>query len=680
MEDEELSNSEVLRIIREHIAKLNDVSKRIQGSEYWKTIEQRWLNSEYPHQPQLSHPEEYFRGAGIKIFKSYPTRYTEEGKHWAKDAWDNNDEVCPSRFPTLLSGLISEIQEPPGKEFYLFGSYKWAFYDTILMSCLEFESTQSADDKILMCSTIIFNQIREMNTWCINLEKSIESPEISLLELGWSYYFAFGRNVNRTQMLSKERCPNAIFLGRAHLFNHRFAIDTRGYATVLPKENNQVDGVLWLISPDDESRLDLREGVRRHIYKKESMTVFTPGLMIGGGPQEVQTLVYVSNSPEGSKPKAGYIEQIIEGLVETLYSDEQLKLYRDYLSIGKESPETDSRKSNNKQALLNINKKEENNQTSNFPKYFLPENTSLPFFAYGLFKWGEFGHNRIKILAKHLGVEEAFAEGMCLLERDGLPLACQKNTKDLNKEIVDSHHDVIFGDLIEFEDGKGNAAYQLIAEIEPEHQYKWKEIEVMWGTKGFYYKNYKLDPKEWAGLTTIRANVLIAKSPNKGTSLLDNDEWRLEDDPFYSSVIHFAREVIETGRDTVQLQAAYLMVWTAIERIATLRISLKGEPLNKIFKLAKEKTFSDILDVIDFPDELRKVYDTRDLKSRIPEEGNHTKTVRYLYQIRSNISHRGKGGFNRDHELVEHCLLIVVKILKSYVGDNSNDPNPNLEN
>ena len=36
-----------------------------------------------------------------------------------------------------------------------------------------------------------------------------------------------------------------------------------------PSKNEQVQGVLWLISPEDNERLDLREGVRINIYKKE---------------------------------------------------------------------------------------------------------------------------------------------------------------------------------------------------------------------------------------------------------------------------------------------------------------------------------------------------------------------------------------------------------------------------
>ena len=132
MEEEELSNSEVLRIIREHIAKLNDVSKRIQSSEYWKTIEQRWLNSEYPHQPQLSHPKEYFRGAGIKIFKSYPTQYTEEGKDWAVALLlrDKNFWVLSFVFALQFSAMMAVLSH-----ITLYASEKgWASQAALIFS------------------------------------------------------------------------------------------------------------------------------------------------------------------------------------------------------------------------------------------------------------------------------------------------------------------------------------------------------------------------------------------------------------------------------------------------------------------------------------------------------------------------------------------------------------------
>ena len=61
-------------------------------------------------------------------------------------------------------------------------------------------------------------------------------PPPNLLEQGWKYYFAYGRNVNRTAMLGQDRCPNALGGIQASLENYRFAIDQRNVGTVIKAE------------------------------------------------------------------------------------------------------------------------------------------------------------------------------------------------------------------------------------------------------------------------------------------------------------------------------------------------------------------------------------------------------------------------------------------------------------
>jgi hypothetical protein len=83
----------------------------------------------------------------------------------------------------------------------------------------------------------------------------------------------------------------------------------------------------------------------------------------------------------------------------------------------------------------------------------IPNNTKLPFFAYGLFKPGQLCFFRIKDLVKEYS--EAELSGR-LKERDGIPLL-----------ILDSYSK-IKGFLIQFIDENEVNAYKRIIGIEPE--------------------------------------------------------------------------------------------------------------------------------------------------------------------------------------------------------------------
>lgn len=78
------------------------------------------------------------------------------------------------------------------------------------------------------------------------------------------YYFAYGMNTNEEQM--RLRCRDALALGHAVLPKHRF--DFKCHATVTPNKNDCVNGVLWLITEQDEDALDILEGYPRYYLKK----------------------------------------------------------------------------------------------------------------------------------------------------------------------------------------------------------------------------------------------------------------------------------------------------------------------------------------------------------------------------------------------------------------------------
>ncbi|KAF4957004.1 hypothetical protein FGADI_3416 [Fusarium gaditjirri] len=84
-------------------------------------------------------------------------------------------------------------------------------------------------------------------------------------------YFAYGSNLWLQQMAS--RCPESYYVGRAVLLDHRWQINSRGFANVIPCSGYNVHGLVYQVSVDDEARLDRNEGVHSGAYTKSYHSV-----------------------------------------------------------------------------------------------------------------------------------------------------------------------------------------------------------------------------------------------------------------------------------------------------------------------------------------------------------------------------------------------------------------------
>jgi hypothetical protein len=93
-------------------------------------------------------------------------------------------------------------------------------------------------------------------------------------------------------------------------------------------------------------------------------------------------------------------------------------------------------------------------------KVFIPDNTNLPFFSYGIFRPGEIAYQIIEDLVDENKVENIKIKGD-LKVRDGL-LVYENNIKDEVK-----------GYLLYFKKGKEFEAYKKIENIEPTEYYTW---------------------------------------------------------------------------------------------------------------------------------------------------------------------------------------------------------------
>lgn len=120
---------------------------------------------------------------------------------------------------------------------------------------------------------------------------------------------------------------------------------------------------------------------------------------------------------------------------------------------------------------------------------------------------------------------------------------------------------------------------------------------------------------------------------------------------------------------------AYLLLWSAIERYVSLRYHFGKKVTKKVNKLAEEVAFADGLRQhvtghrelyrADRPD--KKVV----LDSRFP-----AKALEYYYQIRSNITHRGKAVV-LDYERVLSSLSELLPIFRGVLRAAHTDAQPN---
>ena len=258
-----------------------------------------------------------------------------------------------------------------------------------------------------------------------------------------------------------------------------------------------------------------------------------------------------------------------------------------------------------------------------------PSDTSLPMFAYGLFKSTQVGHSRIRKFVEK--TEAHFIEGAFLMERNGVPLLGFESQIENQSEFGHIYCAGVNGEIIEFKKGKGQQAYKAISEIEPKSEYRWVEIEI--GKK--------------------KANALVGKSIFKGSNTIEETDWDMQrDDPFVEGIERVYQRLLsdrERADDIIELQSIYMMVWSGIERLCTLRNSLSqmtDRELVKILSKEKgvEKLFSNIAEQPIYFRRLTSAKNFENAVSFVP--GDPIKCLKYLRQVRNNVVHR-EGQFHR---------------------------------
>ena len=120
-------------------------------------------------------------------------------------------------------------------------------------------------------------------------------------------YFAYGSNINLGQM--EYRCPDASVVGPVVLDGYELLFRRGGFATIAPKEGEQVQGLLWSITQSCERSLDRYEGYPR-FYDKRMVTVRDAE----GRSLSVMAYIMDERFREPMLPTDTYYNGILEGI------------------------------------------------------------------------------------------------------------------------------------------------------------------------------------------------------------------------------------------------------------------------------------------------------------------------------------------------------------------------------
>ena len=269
----------------------------------------------------------------------------------------------------------------------------------------------------------------------------------------------------------------------------------------------------------------------------------------------------------------------------------------------------------------------------------LPNDVTRPYFAYGLFKPGELAHRQVADFLDGVPVPDCVAG--TLWARDGLPL--------LEPQAGSS---VVKGTILNFR--AGSSAYRVVCDFEPPKHYEWSTCTTQKRTE---------------------VSVLVGRLPKQGAILLEEGVWTGRSDPMLVKATELVKEFVDRFADGkfdpappesfdwkrfFELQMAYLLLWTSIERYCSLAFGPALMPMAKVHCFGKDPAFRESLaNIVSRTD---VVYDSRDPeKSESLDPSNGPDSVLYYYQVRSNLSHRGKAAW-KDGELLRNSLRELTEV------------------
>jgi len=122
--------------------------------------------------------------------------------------------------------------------------------------------------------------------------------------------------MNHQQMI--DRCPDVKFKNIGFVVGFKFLINQRGVATIVPKEDSLVYGVIWELSFLDIDYLDHYEGVSNGFYEKKiGAQIITPE-------GNLSAFMYIATQSDSGSPRSGYLEKIINAAIKNNINKEYI--------------------------------------------------------------------------------------------------------------------------------------------------------------------------------------------------------------------------------------------------------------------------------------------------------------------------------------------------------------------
>lgn len=272
----------------------------------------------------------------------------------------------------------------------------------------------------------------------------------------------------------------------------------------------------------------------------------------------------------------------------------------------------------------------------------LPNDTSLKFFAYGIFKPGQLAYSKIKNHVEEY--EENVKINYEMRHRDGVPILIDKENNQHKTE----------GVIINFKEGHEEQAYSAISKTLLRKLYEWNTVKINGND----------------------INILFGVKPYNGSNYIEEPEKRVKfdgkKDPFFKEAIELIEKNLNSSEFSgdaesfFELQMNYMLLWSAIDRYSSLKYNKRQQNWNRE-RFAKQKAFKNGINK--FKDRYhRPVYSTNDLTMHKFNEEDSEETLNYYYTLRCNIVHRGKSkGY--DYKLVETATRELLEIFKDILND-----------
>ena len=179
------------------------------------------------------------------------------------------------------------------------------------------------------------------------------------------------------------------------------------------------------------------------------------------------------------------------------------------------------------------------------------------------------------------------------------------------------------------------------------------------------------------------ANILFGRSPSRGSIHPEYEMWDGSKEPLFTSAMTVVGETMERNKD-LRVESGALLpapdgLHAALVRhraVRLLQVS-PGEPGGREGpQTGEDPTFIGALH--EAVNERREVFRSDDPKKKVVlDRDDPRKALAYYYQIRSNITHRGKTAV-RDHEMLLRSLTELHGIFQQvlWAEFSASDPHP----